>query len=278
MGKLKSFRLALVALTVTACCIVNAEGRRTINLIPKGELYGQAEAAYAEVRKTNRISTDARLNSIVQRVTKRLVAVAERDYGAWCDGFKWEVELFESPEANAWCMPGGKMGVYTGILPICENEAALAAVMGHEIAHALLEHGNERMSQQLGLAGGLAILDIVTTEEEETKEEREKRRLFLGLFGIGADLAVIKPYSRTHESEADRMGLKISAAAGYDPAEAPKLWERMDAASAGQRPPVFFSTHPSPTSRVEALRAQQPSVRPLYEAAPKKYGKGDSFR
>lgn len=190
---------------------------------------------------------------MVVRVGKRITKAVE-DYYAKngiidkLTGFKWEYNLVEDKAVNAWCMPGGKIVVYTGLLPITQNEAALAVVMGHEVSHALLQHGNQRMStgiaQQLG---GVALSVAVANKPAETQN------LFLGAYGVGSTVGVMLPFSRNHELQADKYGLIFSAMAGYNPREAIPLWERMEKASQGQKPPEFLSTHPSEGRRIDQL-------------------------
>ena len=178
---------------------------------------------------------------------------------AQLNGYQWEFNLVESEEVNAWCMPGGKVVVYTGILPVVQNEEGLAVVLGHEIAHAIAEHGNERMSQELlRSVGAVGLMVALDKEPEETKA------LWMGVYGVGSTLAVMLPYARTHESEADRMGLIFMAMAGYDPHEAPVFWERM-AASGGAQPPEFLSTHPSHETRIQDLNSWIPEAMEYYK-------------
>jgi predicted Zn-dependent protease len=276
LKKLLNKSISLILLVVlTGCCIVNAEGRRALAFYPKGKLDQQASLNYAKYKKEGKPAKNKNHQDIVKRVAARLIVIAERDYATYCQGFNWEVQLFEAPDTlNAWCMPGGRMAVYTGILKVCENEAALAAVMGHEIAHALLEHGNERVSQGL-LAQGLSIVAVTALGADEGISESEKKSLGM-VVGL-ASTGVILSYSRSHETEADRMGLKLLAAAGYEPSEAPNLWKRMAKLSSGDRSPEFMSTHPHPETRVEALEKLQKEVAPLYKAAAQKYGLGVRF-
>jgi predicted Zn-dependent protease len=174
-------------------------------------------------------------------------------------GYKWEFNLVEDKMVNAWCMPGGKVVVYTGILPVTKTEAGLAVVMGHEISHAIAHHGNERMSQQMAAAMGGMALDVALMNQPQ-----ETRNLFLGAYGIGSTVAVILPFSRKHESEADKMGLVFMAMAGYDPNEAVGFWKRM-AAVGGEKPPEFLSTHPSDEKRIADLQKFMPEAMKLYK-------------
>ena len=175
------------------------------------------------------------------------------------DGYRWEFNLIESDVPNAWCMPGGKVAFYTGILPLCQDENGVAVVMGHEIAHAIAEHGSERMSNQLAISmGGIALSEATKTKPEETQA------LYMAVFAVGAQYGAMLPYSRKHESEADHMGLLFMAMAGYDPRTAPAFWERM-AASGGAAPPEFMSTHPSDETRIRQLNERMPEAMEYYE-------------
>jgi predicted Zn-dependent protease len=234
-----------------------------------GKLQAQAAQVYKEQMKKGKLSTNRVQNKIINRAARRVIDQAKRLYGDLCSDFNWEVNILESKDANAFAMPGGKIAVYTGILPVCENEAALAAVLGHEVAHALLSHGNERMSQAKLTSAGLAVAQAVT---HSTVEDDTTKKIAMTALGLGAQFGVLLPYSRLHESEADTMGLRISAAAGYDPAEAPKLWKRMKEKSGGA-PMEFMSTHPSHDRRINDLKQMQKEVAPIYASSPK-YGLG----
>lgn len=222
--------------------------------------------AYRQILSQSDVLDSGQLPERVREIARRLVAVgpevekllaAERgaspsiEWGA----FDWQVSVIQSDQANAFCLPGGKIAVYTGIIPVAQNEDALAAVMGHEIAHALLRHGAERMAQQrlvqLGtVATGVAIGDM----------EPQQQRMVLAALGAGAQYGVLLPFSREHESEADEIGLMLSAAACFDPKAAIGLWERMGQASGGRAPPEFMSTHPSGSTRIARLQQLMPKA------------------
>lgn len=172
-----------------------------------------------------------------------------KDYG-------WEYNLVENPQRNAWCMPGGKIVFYTGILPIAKNPDGIAAIMGHEVAHALLDHGGQRMTISLAQQG-LNVVAIKTTENQPEK----KRKAILTAYGIGSSVGAVLPFSRKHETEADRIGLELMTIAGFNPEEAPKLWERMKAASGGKAPPELLSTHPSNQRRINDLTQWIPEAK-----------------
>jgi predicted Zn-dependent protease len=176
------------------------------------------------------------------------------------EGYEWEFNLVESKEVNAWCMPGGKVVFYTGILPVTQNEGGLAVVMGHEIAHAIAGHGNERMSQVLvAQLGGMALSEALDNKPEET------RQLWMMAFGAGAQLGVLLPFSRLHESEADQMGLIFMAMAGYNPNQAVGFWERMAEMKGGGAPPEFLSTHPSDKTRIKNIKSLLPDAMKYYK-------------
>lgn len=241
-------------------------GRNQLALLSEAELQNTAEQQYRQFLSENRVvnpsaSRDAEL---VRRVGQRLTSAIDSYYSQkglsdQLSGYKWEYNLVESKEANAWCMPGGKIVVYSGLLPITQNEAALAVVMGHEITHALAHHGNERMSQALiaqgiGVAGGLL-----------TAGNQKVNSIFNNIYGPTAQLGVLLPNSRKQELEADHYGLIFAAMAGYNPQEAISLWERMEQAANGQHPPEFLSTHPSESTRIERLKELMPEALKYYK-------------
>jgi predicted Zn-dependent protease len=200
-----------------------------------------------------------------QRITKAVEDYyAKKGISNQLEGFKWEYNLVDDKAVNAWCMPGGKIVVYTGLLPMTQNEAALAIVMGHEVSHALFQHGNERMSQGLmQQLGGVALQVAVANKPQETQQ------LFMGAYGAGSALGVLLPFSRKHELEADRFGMIWSAMAGYNPQEAIPLWERMEKAGSGQKPPEFMSTHPSEQRRIVQLQKYMPEALGYYKPVSK---------
>jgi len=222
---------------------------------------------YGEFLRTNQLSRNRRQVQMVKSVGGRIQGAVEQYF--WennmsheLQGYRWEFNLVESEDVNAWCMPGGKVVVYTGILPITQDETGLAVVMGHEIAHAVARHGNERMSQGLLFElGGMALSEALSKEPRRTQE------LWMTAFGLGSQIGVILPYSRRHESEADYMGLIFMAMAGYDPRAAVSFWERMAQESGGFAPPEFLSTHPSDQTRIRQLEALIPEAMQYYHGA-----------
>ncbi|GMN08226.1 M48 family metallopeptidase [Croceitalea sp. MTPC5] len=207
----------------------------------------------------NKVVTGTKEAQMITTVGQRIAKAAEtwlnaNGYPGYLKDYQWEYNLVNDKTVNAWCMPGGKIVFYTGILPICQDETGVAVVMGHEVAHALADHGAQRMSagtlQQLGaVAGNVAIKDEST------------RNMFNQAYGVGSSLGVMLPFSRSHETEADRIGIQIMAIAGYNPDEAARLWQRMKANSGGQAPPEFLSTHPSNDTRINNLTAWAPAAK-----------------
>ena len=245
-----------------ACTKAPITGRRQLNMVPENMLVSMANSNYQQFLSQNKpvSGTDATLvksvgNKIATAVTQ---VMRKRGEGQRVAGYKWEFNLINDPAANAWAMPGGKVAVYSGILPITQTEAGLATVMGHEVAHAVARHGNERMSQGLLVQMGGMALDVALSQKPE-----QTRNIFLQSFGIGSQLGMLS-YSRTHETEADELGLIFMAAAGYDPNEAIKFWERMSKVQKGPRPPEFLSTHPSDETRVANLKAALPAAMKYY--------------
>jgi predicted Zn-dependent protease len=252
--KIALFGLILV---LVACATVPLTGRKQLNLIPSSELLSMSYQQYDSVKIGSKLSTNQQQTNMIKQVGARISTAAEtflKESGVQMQ-FDWEFILIEDDKTpNAWCMPGGKVAFYTGILPYTKNDAGVAVVMGHEVAHALAQHGNERMSQGLLVNLGGATLAMAL----ESKPEMT-RNLWLGAFGLGAQVGVLLPYSRKHESEADRIGLIIMAKAGYDPNEAVAFWERMSQAG-GQAPPEFLSTHPANATRIADLKSHLPEA------------------
>jgi len=256
--------VVMAALLITACSTVPITGRKQLSLIPQSEMLSMSYQQYDEFLKSNKLSTDQEKTAMVKRVGGRIQKAVEtyftqNNMSDYLRDFRWEFNLVESEDVNAWCMPGGKVVVYTGLLPVAQNEAGLAVVMGHEIAHAIAEHGNERMSQQLvAQMGGMALSAALQNKPEKTQA------LWMTVFGVGAQVGVLLPYSRTQESEADELGLIFMAMAGYDPNEAVNFWQRMSAGKAGSVP-EFLSTHPSDQTRINNLKKLVPEAMKYYQ-------------
>ena len=259
--------LFILSAMIVACSKNALTGKGQFTLLPESELQTMATTEYQQFLSSNKVvatsnNRDAEMvRRVGQRITKAVDAYySEKKMSDKLAGFKWEYNLVDDKAVNAWCMPGGKIVVYTGLLPITQNEAALAAVMGHEVSHALLQHGNQRMSQGLAQQlGGVALSVAVANKPQQTQN------LFLGAYGAGTQLGVLLPFSRKHELEADDWGLKFAAMAGYNPQEAINLWKRMEQASGGQKPPEFLSTHPSEGRRIEQLEKLMPEALKYYK-------------
>jgi len=249
-----------------SCTQNSLTGKRQFTLLPETELQGMANTQYRQFLVGKRVlGVNSNANAtMVNRVGERIVKAVndlyiERGSADNLKGYDWEVNLVQDNEINAWCMPGGKIVVYTGLLPVTQDEDALAAVMGHEVCHALLQHGNQRMSQALiQQLGGVALSVALSNKPQETRD------LFLTAYGVGAQLGVMLPFSRGHELEADRWGLIMAAKAGYDPRAAIGLWERMEKAG-GAKKPEFLNTHPSEGKRIERLQKIMPEAMEYYE-------------
>jgi predicted Zn-dependent protease len=232
--------------------------------MPKEQENAMAEQAFAQVVATETPSTNVRLQEIVNRVGTRIAAVAEKP------DFRWDFRVFASPAQNAFALPGGKVGVYEGIAPVCYNEAGLAVVLSHEIGHTIARHGAERMSQEAAVSSVQSVLGYAMNGASETG-----RTMVLNAYGAASQYGFLLPYSRTHELEADQIGLVLMAKAGYDPAEAPRFWERFSAASTGPAPPTWASTHPSDAQRAGQLALAVPAANALYQATPIRVGLGE---
>jgi predicted Zn-dependent protease len=251
----KIFVSFLIAASIISCSKNPISGRNQLKLVPETELQSMAASQYRDFLSQNRVvsSSSNRDAEMVVRVGRRISQAVEsylktNGQEHLIDGYKWEYNLVDDKAVNAWCMPGGKIVVYTGLLPVSQNEAALAAVMGHEVTHAILQHANERVSQGLvQQLGGVALAVAVSNRPAETQQ------LAMAAYGAGSTIGVLLPFSRKHELEADRYGLIWMAMAGYNPHEAIGLWERMEKASNGQAPPEFLSTHPSSGRRIDQL-------------------------
>jgi predicted Zn-dependent protease len=260
----KMIALWLVIVLFIFCSTVPITGRRQLTLIPDTEMYSMSYQQYDQFLGEHPLSKNSQQTKLVKDVGVRIQAAVEQfmnqyDMGSRLDDYRWDFNLVESKEVNAWCMPGGKVVIYTGILPITQTETGLAVVMGHEIAHAIAEHGNERMSQGLLAQMGAVALSAALDEKPE-----QTQALWMTAYGVGAQYGVLLPHSRNQESEADQLGLIFMAMAGYDPNESVKFWERMSAMKGGQAPPEFMSTHPSDQTRINNLKKLIPEAMTYY--------------
>jgi len=265
--KLIKYFLVVVITSSTifiSCSTVPLTGRSQLNLIPDSEMLAMSFQQYGQFLNESQLSNNQAEVNMVRRVGKN-IQLAVEDYMAQnnlsenLEGYNWEFNLVESNQVNAWAMPGGKVVVYTGLLSVTQDETGLSVVLGHEIAHAIAEHGNERMSHQLlQQAGAIGLMVAMKDEPVQTQA------LWLGVYGIGTTVGIMLPYSRTHESEADHLGIIFMAMAGYDPQTAPEFWERMAAGKEGE-PPEFLSTHPSDQTRIDDLNSWMPEAMKYYK-------------
>jgi predicted Zn-dependent protease len=258
--------MCLLTMVCASCSQVAITGRSQLNLIPDSTMNQMSLTEYQQFIKDNKKSTNASDTAMVQRVGLRISDAVVRycnqnGLSARVAGYNWEFNLIDSKDINAWAMPGGKVVVYTGILPVTQNEAGLAVVIGHEVAHVIARHGSERMSQGLIVEmGGMALSEAMTSQPAATKD------LFMKSYGMGANIGFILPYSRMHESEADRMGLVFMAMAGYNPQESVAFWQRMASqAGNGQKPVEFLSTHPADNTRIANIKSYMPEAMAFYQ-------------
>ena len=254
-----------LVLMFQGCAEVPITQRKGLHLVSETELLSMSFQQYDDVLKKSKLSNETPKVEMVRRVGIRIAKSAETfltETGQQdkIKNYKWEFNLIEEDKTvNAWVMPGGKAAVYTGILPFTQNETGLAVVLGHEVAHALADHGNERMSEALvANTGGMALSVALSQRPQQTQQ------LFMKVYGVGANVGFLLPYSRLHESEADRIGLTLMARAGYDPREAIAFWQRMSKQE-GQRPPQLLSTHPAPETRVADIKKYLPEALPYFD-------------
>ncbi len=247
-----------------ACSTVPVSQRKQLKLIPKSTMFATSFQQYGDFLNTHKVIKTGQNAAMVKRVGQNIQHAVEKYFAdkgmsSALTGYKWEFNLVDDPQVNAWCMPGGKVVVYTGILPVTKDETGLAVVMGHEIAHAIADHGNERMSQQLILQmGGAALSEAMKEKPEQTQQ------LWMTAFGVGAQYGAVLPFSRMQESEADQMGLIFMAMAGYNPNKAVEFWTRMSK-SGGQKPPEIMSTHPSDETRIKQIKEHLPEAMKYYK-------------
>lgn len=265
---------SLIAVILVGCAKVVFTGRRQAKLIPSNQINSLSFQQYDQFLSQNPPMKSGDAVNMVKRVGLKIQQATEKYYRAngmadQLEEFQWEFNVVDDPTVNAFCMPGGKVVVYTGILPIAKDEDGLAVIMGHEVAHALAHHGNERMSQTLGLQGALLAIEAAIAvgqgapaDTAEAARNARTRGAIMQAAGAGAQVGVLLPFSRKHESEADEIGLYLMAIAGYNVDAASPFWERMNAGG-GQRPPEFLSTHPDPDRRSQNLRELAPKAKAL---------------
>lgn len=268
--KLKRITIVLSFFLLVVACKTNPfTGEKTLNFVPNSQIFPVAFQQYNQILAENKVVTGTPESRMIKNVGDKIATASERflnanGYQGYLDQYRWEYNLIkDDDQVNAWAMPGGKIAFYTGIMPIAKNEAGVAAIMAHEVAHALADHGAQRMSAaQLQAVGGAVVGAAVGGKSESTQQ------IVSQAYGLGTTLGGMLPFSRSHETEADRIGLTLMAIAGYDPMEAADLWRRMKAQSDGQAPPEFLSTHPSSDTRIRNIEKWAPEAKA--EAA--KYG------
>ncbi|MDQ6815342.1 MAG: M48 family metallopeptidase [Bacteroidota bacterium] len=266
--KNKFFLLSISVMMLVAACTTNAiTGRKQLSLVSEDQVQQMAVSQYKQFLTENKVVSPSQSKDaeMVRRVGSRIAAAITKYYtqkglGKELEGYQWEYNLVQSNQVNAWCMPGGKIVVYSGLLPVTQNEAALAIVLGHEITHAVARHGSERMSEGLiQQLGGAALSVALSNKPAETQS------LFLQAYDAGSTIGISLPHSRNQEYEADKFGLIFAALAGYNPREAIPLWQRMEAMSSGQqRPPEFLSDHPAEGNRIQRLEQEMPEALKYY--------------
>ena len=261
-------KVALLTITLSilyGCATVAVTGRKQLSLVSSDEINAMSATQYKEVIAKGPLSSNVEQTEMIKRVGARIQKgveqyMAVKGASSQLTGFKWEFNLIQDDKTvNAWCMPGGKVAFYTAILPICKDETGIAVVMGHEVAHAIANHGAERMSQGLVQEFGMSTLGAAMGQSPGVTSQ-----IFQQAVGMGSQVGMLK-FSRSHESEADHIGLIFMAMAGYDPQQAPIFWERMSALGGGQKPPEFLSTHPSDARRIRDLQALLPDAMKYYK-------------
>lgn len=261
---LRKFALASCLFIAAACSSVPITGRRQLSLVSETEMIAMADQQYQQVLKESKLSTNAQQTAMVKRVGQRIQQAVEQYFreqnvSDQLAGYQWEFNLLEDAQVNAWCMPGGKVAVYTGILPVTQDEAGLAVVLGHEIAHAVARHSNERMSDQMALQGVSTAISTAVGQAPSVTQSA-----FLQAVGVGSQLGLLK-FSRNQESEADHLGLIFMAMAGYNPSVATTFWQRMAAQSQGSATPALLSSHPADAQRIADIQRQLPQAQAYYK-------------
>ena len=261
---MKKHVLLLIATAyLTSCVALPETGQRKFIVTSVAQENEMGEQGYKEVISKSKLANKSPNYQVLQRVGSRIAAATGQK-------FNWEYNLIEDKQLNAWCMPGGKIAVYTGILPFMKNEAGMAAVLGHEVAHATLRHSGQRITQEKGTQFALSIGGALLGNAQYKNE-------LMALMGAGATVGILLPYGREHETEADLIGLRYMAEAGYDPQEAIEFWKRFSAVTANGAPPEFLSTHPGGTTRINDLKRHMKEAQKIYSTAANKYGAGSNL-
>lgn len=256
-----SVLIAVITVTALTGCQESPTGRNRLALVPESVLTDMGGESFEQIKAQNTVIIRPDVNQLVQCISRELIVAARSQYPDAPVPQSWEVVVFDNAAPNAFALPGGKIGVHSGLLQLADNQAQLATVIGHEIAHVLAGHGNERLTQQLGVEAGLMLVGLFA--EDQIAEDTIQEAL-----GIGAQLGITLPFSRAHEEEADLMGLQIMARAGFNPEQSVALWQNMAKAS-GRQSLEFLSTHPNHDSRIESLSSQMGNARSLFDQAPK---------
>lgn len=261
---LKTFKIILTTVFITACATTPVSERQALILIPESQEIAFGKQAYQQALKDQKESDNTHLKQVLQRVGTRIAEVSDMPK------LDWEFKLIESDEKNAFALPGGKVAVYTGMLRICKNEAGLATVLSHEIAHVIARHGAQRMSQQLLISGAMIGASI-------SLRNNTQRRIIMSALGLGVLYGITLPFSRGDEGEADQIGLIYMAKAGYDPEEAIQFWQRFSNVKKGNEPPEWASTHPADKTRIAGLKSHLSLAKYKYQNSKLKHGLGETF-
>lgn len=251
--------ITAISLCLLTACAVSPTGRKQLLLMGNSQVVEMGLTSFNQLKQKEKISTDPKTNRFVQCVANAITRAIPAQYGATNPG-NWEVVVFDSKEVNAFALPGGRIGVYTGILKVTQNQDQLAAVIGHEVSHVLAQHSNERLSQS-------TVANVGMNAASEIFKNSANKAAAMSALGVGVQYGVLMPYSRSHESEADILGVDLMALAGFNPQESITLWRNMAAQSQGNKPLEILSTHPSDQTRIKQLQSLMPQVMPVYQQA-----------
>lgn len=257
MKSLRVPSLLIFSLLINSCA-TSPLGRKQLAFMPDSQMNQMGKQSFEELKQQTPIEHSASINAYVQCVAGHITAAAQNQLHV----DKWDIVVFKSDQINAFALPGGEIGVYTGILPVLKTDAQLAAVLGHEVGHVIARHGNERVSEGMGAQGLMMIADILSGNSTP-----QNKQLIMGGIGLGVQYGIMLPFSRTHENEADLIGLKLMSQAGFDPRQAVEVWKNMSKMSGGKAPPEWMSTHPADASRIQSIESHLAEDLPLYEAA-----------
>ena len=246
----------ILVITALSSCATSPEGRTQFKLIPDDQMDLMGAQSFEQIKQQTPLSKDQNINQYVLCIANKIIPQVTQNP----DPKQWEVQVFDDPQANAFALPGNKIGVYSGLLKYAQNQDQLAAVMGHEIAHVIAKHGNERVSSQMATQAGLEIASVMLGGTQDANNA-----MILAGLGLGVQFGITLPFSRSHESEADLIGLDLMAKAGFNPEESVPLWENMS--KAGASPPEFMSTHPSGSTRIKQLKERIPKANIAYQQA-----------